>query len=148
MSDRAARLRSPLLLALAALLAVESAGGLVIFCTRVLSGRAWGETVHVVAGAMMAAVYAAYQWRHLGRVRPLHLSLDYLMGFFAALFLVATLATGFALTVPWWRARGGPAAYAPSLSAAHNIGSMLVLTFVGAHLAAVLMRDRAVRLRG
>jgi hypothetical protein len=33
--------------------------------------------------------------------------------------------------------------YAPALSALHNIGSVAVLTFVGAHLGAVLMRDRS-----
>ena len=32
--------------------------------------------------------------------------------------------------------------YPPLMSAVHNIGSMLVLTFAGAHLGAVLLRDR------
>jgi cytochrome b561 len=38
-------------------------------------------------------------------------------------------------------------AYPASLSAVHNVMSMLVLTFVGAHLAAVLLRDAAAKRR-
>ena len=61
-----------------------------------------------------------------------------------------TLATGFVLAWPWWLARvvartHGAVAYPSLVSAAHNIMSMLVLTFVLAHLAAVLLRDRSGR---
>jgi hypothetical protein len=63
-----------------------------------------------------------------------------------------TLATGLLLGVPWWRLRvashaAGAVAYPTPVSAAHNIMSMLVLTFVGAHLAAVLLRDRGAKRR-
>ena len=68
------------------------------------------------------------------------------MGVLAASSMALATLTGLALGVVWWRDRvagHAPAAdYPPPLSAVHNIGSMLVLTFVGAHLAAVLMRDR------
>ena len=46
----------------------------------------------------------------------------------------------------WYRdrvARGLAAVHYPSLlSAAHLSGTMLVLTFIGAHAGAVLLRDR------
>jgi hypothetical protein len=44
----------------------------------------------------------------------------------------------------WWGSRGSgsPPHYPELVSAAHNITSMLVLTFVLAHLLAVLARDR------
>jgi hypothetical protein len=49
--------------------------------------------------------------------------------------------------MPWWSMRvahraAGTVAYSSFVSAAHNIMSMLVLTFVLAHLIAVLARDR------
>ena len=64
----------------------------------------------------------------------------------------ATLATGYWLAWPWWQVRmvehgAGAVAYPTPVSAAHNIMSMLVLTFVGAHLAAVLLRDAAAKKR-
>ena len=39
----------------------------------------------------------------------------------------------------------GEVPYPTALSSAHNIGSMLVLTFVLAHVGAVLMRARGMR---
>jgi hypothetical protein len=72
------------------------------------------------------------------------------MGLIAALSMGATLATGFALAWPWWQARIvarsiAAVPYPTAVSAAHNIMSMLVLTFLGAHLAAVLLRDAAAK---
>jgi len=145
--SRAGRLRAPLLLAVWLLLAIESIGGLVIFVARLAAGSTPGETLHVVAGLLLTAAYVAYQWRHWLRVRPVTPRLDYALGLLAAAFMALTLLTGLALGWEWLRDRvlaptGAPVAYAPALSAIHNIGSMLVLTFAGAHLAAVLMRDR------
>ncbi len=143
---RARRLRAPLLLALWLLLALEGAGGIVIFVARLATGETPGETLHVVGGLALTVVYAAYQWRHWLRVRPVRARLDYTLGLLASAFLLLTNLTGLALGAAWWRDRvmshAAAARYAPPLSAVHNIGSMLVLTFVGAHLAAVLMRDR------
>ncbi len=144
---RARRLRAPLLLAVWLLLAIEAIGGLVIFVVRLAAGTTPGETLHVVAGLALTAAYVAYQWRHWLRVRPLTPRLDHALGFLAAGCMGLTLLTGLALGLQWLRDRvlaptGAPVAYAPALSAVHNIGSMLVLTFAGAHLAAVLMRDR------
>ena len=141
---RAARLRAPLLLTLAALLAVEAIGGLVIFFARLAFGTTPGESLHVIAGVLLTAVYAIYQWQHWDRVAPFRARLDYAMGLIAAVFMVLVNGTGLWLGAAWWSARGsGPASYDPRLSAVHNIASMVVLTFVGAHLGAVLMRDRA-----
>ena len=56
---RAARLRAPLALVLGALLAIEAAGGLVIFFARLAFGATPGEGVHVVAGAALSVTYAA-----------------------------------------------------------------------------------------
>jgi hypothetical protein len=128
------------------LLGLEAAGGLVIFYARLAVGRTPGEQLHVVLGAALTLVYAAYQWRHWSRVAPWRSRLDFAMGLIAALGMGATLATGYALAWPWWNIRvvahgGGAVRYATAVSAAHNIMSMLVLTFVGAHLAAVLLRD-------
>ena len=145
---RARRLRAPLLLALWLLLAIEAAGGIVIFVARLATGGTPGEALHVVAGLALAAVYAVYQWRHWLRVRPLRARLDYTVGLLAAASMALTNLTGLVLGAAWWRDRvvghAAAASYAPALSAVHNIGSMLVLTFVGAHLAAVLMRDRRI----
>lgn len=151
-APRARRLAAPLLVTLWWLLGFEAAGGLLVFFTRLAAGRAPGETLHVIAGALLTLVYAAYQWRHWTRVAPLRARLDYVMGGIAAVSMLATLGTGYALAWDWWGARvveraGGAVAYPPPLSAAHNIMSMLVLTFVGAHLAAVLLRDAAARRR-
>ncbi|HEY3215297.1 MAG TPA: hypothetical protein VGK93_02265 [Candidatus Eisenbacteria bacterium] len=124
-----------------------------IFWSRLAFGTTPGETLHVVAGLLLTVVYAVYQWRHWSRVRPFRSQLDYAMGVLAAAFMALTNLTGLILGSLWWsyrfgpHLRFGPAAndavrYPPLLSAAHNIGSMVVLAFVGAHLGAVLMRDR------
>lgn len=144
---RARRLRAPLLAALWTLLAVEGVGGLVIFAARLAAGATPGETLHVVAGLLLTFVFIAYQWQHWMRVKPYRAQLHYILGVLSTAFMALTLLTGLALSAYWWRDRvashaHGPAAYPPVLSGIHNIGSMLVLTFVGAHLAAVLMRDR------
>ena len=149
-APRGKRLRAPLLVTLWWLLGVEAAGGLLVFFMRLASGNTPGETLHVVVGALLTLVYAIYQWQHWGRVAPWRSRLDYAMGLIAALSMGATLATGFVLAWPWWRVRvvdhgAGAIPYPPPVSAAHNIMSMLVLTFVGAHLAAVLLRDAAAK---
>jgi hypothetical protein len=151
-TPRSGRLRAPLLVLLWWLLGIEAAGGLLVFISRLASGRTPGESLHVVAGALLTLVYATYQWRHWGRVEPWRSRLDYAMGLIAALGMGATLATGYVLAWPWWRMRlllhrDGAVPYPPPVSAAHNIMSMLVLTFVGAHLAAVLLRDAAAKRR-
>ena len=69
-APRSARLRAPLLVLLGGLLLVEAAGGLVVFIARLASGHTPGESLHVVAGALLTLVYAAYQWQHWGRVEP------------------------------------------------------------------------------
>jgi hypothetical protein len=132
------------LLTLWVLLAIDAVGGLAIFFARLAWGATPGITAHVLAGCALAGVYVAYQIGHWSRVSPLRARLDYGLGVLAAATLVGTFVTGLVLAVPWWRARasGSAAAYPPMLSAVHNIGSMLVLTFVGAHLGAVLNRDR------
>ena len=147
-APRSRRLRAPLLVLLWWLLGVEAAGGLVMFFMRLAAGTTPGETVHVVAGAGLTLVYAIYQWQHWGRVTPWRSRLDYALGLIGAIAMGITLATGYVLAAPWWSSRivaraHGPVAYPSFVSAAHNIMSMLVLTFVLAHLAAVLLRDRA-----
>ncbi len=149
-APRGRRLRSPLLVTLWWLLGIEAAGGLLIFFMRLASGQTPGEALHVVAGALLTLAYAIYQWQHWVRVAPWRARLDYAMGLIAALSMGAALGTGYALAWPWWQLRvverGATAVpYTPALSAAHNIMSMLVLTFVGAHLAAVLLRDSAAK---
>lgn len=146
---RTERLKAPLLLALWVLLGVEAVGGLVVFFARLATGTTPGETLHIVAGAILTLVYAVYQWRHWARVAPWRSRLDYAMGLIAGLSMGATLVTGYLLAWPWWQIRvagriDDPVPYSPPVSAAHNIMSMLVLTFVGAHVAAVLFRgDRS-----
>jgi hypothetical protein len=145
-APRARRLRAPLLLTLWALLGVEALGGLVLFFMRLAAGTMPGESLHVVAGAALTLAYAIYQWQHWTRVAPWRGRLDYVLGLIGAIGMGVTLATGFVLASPWWSARvvarsGDPVAYPSVVSAAHNIMSMLVLTFVAAHLAAVLLRD-------
>jgi hypothetical protein len=141
---RAQRLRSPLLLLLAALLAFEAGSGLVIFYTRLAWGGAPGERSHVLAGVPLTLFYAVYMWQHWRRVSPIRARLDYALGLIAAFSLAASILLGGALGWQWWNSRGSGAAphYPAVLSAAHNITSMLVLTFVLAHLLAVLSRDR------
>ena len=142
---RARRLRSPLLLSIWALLGFEAAGGTVIFVARLTAGSTPGEALHVGAGIVLTVVYAVYQWRHWLRVRSQR-GLHFVIGVLAASSMALANLTGLALGAYWWRdrvvAHAAAAGYPTALSAIHNIGSMLVLTFVGAHLAAVLMRDR------
>lgn len=145
-------MRAPLLVLLWWLLGVEAAGGLLIFFMRLAAGTTPGEALHVYIGAAFTLVYLAYQWPHWTRVRPWRSRLDYALGLIAALSMAATLGTGYALAWPWWRLRlqqhsADPVLYSTVVSAAHNIMSMLVLTFVGAHLAAVLLRDAAAKRR-
>ncbi|HYM81355.1 MAG TPA: hypothetical protein VEY91_08075 [Candidatus Limnocylindria bacterium] len=144
---RGLRLRAPLLLALGALLAFEAAGGIVIFCARLVTGTTPGESLHVIAGVALTGIYAAYQVRHWNRVAPFRPRLDYLLGVIASLSLAATQATGLWLALSWWRDRvaqpvPGEVSYPAALTALHNIGSVAVWTFVSAHFGAVLMRDR------
>jgi hypothetical protein len=144
---RAQRLRSPLLRALWVLLAFEAIGGLVIFTARLVAGATPGETLHILGGIALTGVYALYQWRHWRRVRPFRRQLHHALGLIAALFMAITNLSGLWLAVPWWLDRvatPGDAAvrYPALLSAVHNVASMVVLTFVGAHVGAVLFRDR------
>jgi hypothetical protein len=147
-SGRARRLRSPLLLGLWALLAFEALGGLVLFVARLVAGRALGETAHVLAGIALTALYAVYQSRHWTRVRPFRGQLHYALGLIAALTMALVNLSGLWLAAFWWQDRyaaptNDPVRYPPALSALHNVASMVVLTFVGAHLGAVLFRDRS-----
>ena len=143
-SQRAARLRSPLLLLLWALLAIETLGGLAIFFARLVWGAAPGETVHVVAGLALTLAFVVYQWRHWLRVSPLRARQDHVLGLIASITMALTLLSGLWLGWAWWRARGaGPARYPAPAVALHDIGGMLVVAFVGAHLGAVLMRGRS-----
>lgn len=141
---RAARLRSPLLIAFAVILAFESAGGIVIFCARLAYGTTPGEALHVIGGVVLTGLYAAYQWRHWLRVRPVRQRLDYALGILATASLILTQASGWALGITWWQSREGTPEYAPVVSGLHNIGNMLVLTFVAAHVGAVFQRARRI----
>jgi len=143
---RARRLRAPLLLALWVLLAFEAVGGLVIFVARLVWGATPGEALHVVAGALLTAIYALYQWRHWRRVRPLRGQVHYGLGIIAASFMAVTNLSGLWLAAFWWQDRvAAPGAavvrYPVPLSAVHNVASMVVLAFVAAHVGAVLFRD-------
>ena len=146
MEARARRLRAPLLIALWGLLAFEAAGGLVIFIARLVSGATPGEALHVVGGVLLTAVYALYQWGHWRRVRPVRPQLHYALGVIAAASMALTNLSGLWLAAFWWQERmvaAGTAAvrYPVALSAIHNVASMVVLTFVAAHVGAVLFRD-------
>jgi hypothetical protein len=147
-APRSRRLRAPLLVLLWWLLGLEAVGGLAIFFMRLAAGTMPGVTVHVIAGAGLTIVYAIYQAQHWGRVAPWRGRLDYALGLIGAIAMGLTLATGYVLAWPWWvlrlvRRSGDAVAYSSLVSGAHNIMSMLVLTFVLAHLAAVLLRDGA-----
>ena len=149
---RGRRLRSPLLILLWALLAFEALGGMVLFFMRLASGQAPGETLHVIVGVLLTFAYVAYQVGHWTRVAPWRSRLDHIMGLIAALSMAGVLGTGLWLAAPWWEARvvahsDEAVAYPSLLRAAHNVLSMLVLTFVSAHVAAVLLRDRATKRR-
>ncbi len=147
-SPRARRLRAPLLVALAVLLTFEALGGLVIFFARLALDRTPGEALHVGVGLALTLVYAVYQWTHWVRVAPFRARLDHALGLITAIALVLTHATGLWLGLEWWNARlsgTGLTAYTPIVSAAHNVMTMFVLTFAGAHLGAVLQRDARAR---
>lgn len=144
---RSRRLRAPLLVALWVLLAFEAAGGLVIFVARLVAGRTPGEAAHIIAGVALTVVYALYQWRHWVRVRPFRSQLHYALGLIAAVFMALTNLTGLWLAAFWWHDRfaaptGAAVRYPSALAGVHNVASMVVLSFVGAHLGAVLLRDR------
>jgi len=127
------------------LLAVESVGGLVILFARVAFGAMPGVALHVLAGVALSVVYTAYQITHWSRVAPWRSRPDYVLGLIAAVTLSATNVTGLVLGWFWWDSRLGGTGLARcpvGLSAAHTLGTMLVLAFAGAHLAAVLQRDR------
>lgn len=129
------------------LLAVEALGGLILFAARLMAGRAPGETIHIFTGAAFAGIYVVYQARHWSRVRSLRWRLDHGLGLIAAVFMVVTLGSGLILALFWWDAKKvaseiGEVIYPPTWSAVHNVGSLLVLTFLGAHVCAVLFRDR------
>ena len=146
-SLRVDRLRAPLLLAVWGLLAFEAVGGLVLFVARLVAGTTPGEAAHVVAGLALTALYAAYQWRHWVRVRPYRPRLHYTLGLIAGVFMALANLSGIWLGATWWQDRfGSPSGvevrYPPVLSGFHNVASMVVLTFVGAHLGAVLLHDR------
>ena len=141
------RWRAPLLLALWALLAFEALGGLVMFVARLVAGTTPGETLHVAGGIALTALYAHYQWQHWRRVRPFRPLLHYTLGLIAALAMALANLTGLWLAAHWWQDRylvplATPVRYPPLLSGIHNVLSMVVLTFAGAHLGAVLLRDR------
>lgn len=149
-SPRGRRLRAPILLTLWTLLVFEAAGGLLIFVARLAAGKTPGETLHVIGGLALTLVYALYQWNHWFRVAPVRARLDYGLGFLAAGAMLFANGTGIALGLHWWRDRfaaptGAAVDYPSLLSAAHNIASMLILTFAGAHLGAVLFRDQRLR---
>jgi len=114
----------------------------VIFFARLAYGVTPGEALHVIGGIVLTALYAAYQWRHWLRVRAMRPRLDHALGVLASASLLLTQVSGWMLGFTWWQARGAAADYAPLVSGLHNIGSMLVLTFVGAHVGAVLQRAR------
>jgi len=143
---RGRRLRAPLLLVLWVLLAFEALGGLVIFFAHLVSGALPGEGLHVAFGMALTATYALYQWRHWRRVRPVRGQLHYALGLIAASFMVLCIGSGLWLAAHAWHDRFvAPIAavrYPALLSGVHNVASMVVLTFVGAHLGAVLFRDR------
>ena len=123
------------------MLGFEAVGGLVIFTARLVAGTLPGETLHVIGGLALTVVYAAYQWVHWRRVAPFRASADYALGLLAALSMALVNLSGLFLALPWWRGRGSAVAYPPLLSAVHNIGGMIALTFAIAHLGAVLRRD-------
>ncbi len=144
---RAHRLRAPLLLALWALLAFEAVGGLVIFVARLVWGRTPGEALHVVAGVVLTALYAVYQWGHWRRVRPLRAQLHHGLGVVAAASVALTNLSGLWLAGAWWQDRiaapiAGAVRYPHLLSAVHNVASMLVIAFVAAHVGAAVLRPR------
>ena len=139
------RLRAPLLLALGALLLLEAAGGLLMLFVRVAWGATPGVALHVAGGLALTLVYAIYQLTHWNRVAPWRGRPDYVLGLIAACSMAAVNLTGLALGWVWWRAERAPGgagspAYPVALSAVHTLGTMLVLTFAVAHLAAVLQR--------
>ncbi len=101
----------------------------------------------MVAGLALTAVYASYQWRHWRRVGSLRWRLDHTLGLLSAISIALANVSGLVLGVSWLQDRvvepvAGEVRYPTALSAFHNVASLLVLTFVGAHLGVVLGRDR------
>lgn len=144
---RAERLRSPLLVTLGVLLVAEAVTGLIIFFARLAAGTAPTLSLHWYAGFAFTLVYGLYQVQHWLRVQPLRARLDHVLGMVATASLVVTQVSGYWVGAEWF-ARGRPAGYTAfpaALSATHNVMSMLTLTFVGAHLGAVLLRDSRAR---
>lgn len=118
---------------------------------RVAFGTTPGVALHVLAGLLLTVVYTIYQIRHWNRVAPWRSRPDYVLGLIAAVTLAATDITGLVLGWQWWSTRldgTGITHYAVALSAVHTLGTMLVLAFASAHLAAVLARDRGARTTG
>jgi hypothetical protein len=120
---------------------------MILFAARLIAGRAPGETIHIFGGAALAGIYVVYQARHWRRVNALRWRLDHTLGLIAAVFMVVTLGSGLILALSWWDARKvasdtSEVIYSASWSAVHNVASLLVLTFLGAHVCAVLFRDR------
>jgi hypothetical protein len=146
-ADASAGLRMPLLLLLWILLAFEAVTGFALFMAELIWGRRPGETLHVLGGALLAGCYAAYQWGHWRRVARLRPRADHVLGWVAAATMALTLLSGIWLGGLWCRDRWfsdsvTEVRYPPLLSAVHNVGSMLVMAFVGAHVGAVLLRHR------
>ena len=132
-TSRAERLRSPLLIALWTLFAIEALTGIIVFFARLAVGRAPTVSLHWYAGFAFTLVYAIYQIQHWNRVQPLRARLDHVLGVVATSSLIVTQVSGY--WVGWeWFMRGRPMGYTafPSaLSATHNVMSMLAMTFVG-----------------
>lgn len=146
-STRAERLRSPLLLMLWALFAIEAVTGLIVFFARLAVGSAPTVSLHWFAGFAFTLVYVIYQIQHWTRVQPLRARLDHVLGVVATTSLIITQVSGY--WVGWeWFMRGRPLGYTAfpaALSATHNVMSMLAMTFVGAHFGAVLLRESRAR---
>ena len=116
---------------------------------RVAFGTTPGVALHVLAGLLLTVVYTIYQVTHWSRVAPWRSRPDYVLGLIAAVTLAGTDVTGLVLGWQWWSTRldgTGITHYAVALSAIHTLGTMLVLAFASAHLAAVLARDRGTRI--
>lgn len=142
-SSRATRLRSPLLIWLWVLFGIEAVTGLIIFFARLALGAAPTLSLHWFAGFAFTLVYIVYQVQHWNRVQPVRPRLDHVLGVVASTSLMIAQVSGYWVGAEWFL-RGRPPGYTTfpaTLSALHNVMSMLSLTFVGAHIGAVLLRD-------
>ncbi|MEO5988610.1 MAG: hypothetical protein ABIU54_12140 [Candidatus Eisenbacteria bacterium] len=146
-SSRASRLASPLLITLWVLFGIEAVTGLIIFFARLALGSAPTVSLHWFAGFAFTLVYAVYQVKHWNRVQPVRARLDHILGLLATTSLIVTQVSGYGVGAEWFvRARPpGYVSFPATLAATHNVMSMLSLTFVGAHLGAVLLRDARMR---